>query len=347
MEYCAVGGFFSELPLISIVVPVYNVEKYLIRCLSSLVNQTYTNLEILLVDDGSSDSSGAICDKYADKYSRVKVFHIKNSGVSNARNFALDNMHGEYVTFVDSDDWLDVDWVEQAFNKVKEANVLLYIGGLVRTYPDLSEKINHKYMTCSLFTPIECLKEMYTKSISETAFTWEICGKLYHRDLWKNVRFEPGISMGEDALAFWHILKLVDKVLFVPVYNYHYFYREDSAVNSLKPKHIYDAFFVNKVICQESAYIMDNEVKGALKARFLNYRVKFLLFLSYCKYYEYDLSIEKYFLYKNIFQHFWCAVKLKGVKGGLAVLLVSLPSFVLKPLSRKIAAKKGMKVNED
>ena len=128
MEHCVVSGYLSDLPMISVIVPAYNIEQYLPRCLDSLVNQTYKNLEILLVDDGSVDLSGIICNKYAADDSRIRVFHIKNGGVSNARNFALDNMHGEYVTFVDSDDWLDVDWVEQAFYKVKDANVLLIEG---------------------------------------------------------------------------------------------------------------------------------------------------------------------------------------------------------------------------
>ena len=97
MKKCAAA------PLVSVIVPVYNVEKYLPRCLDSLVNQTYENLEILLVDDGSADSSGEICDAYAAKDNRIRVFHIPNGGVSNARNLALDNMAGEYVTFLDSD----------------------------------------------------------------------------------------------------------------------------------------------------------------------------------------------------------------------------------------------------
>lgn len=177
--------------LVSVIVPVYNVEKYLPRCLDSLVNQTYENLEILLVDDG-----------YAAKDNRIRVFHIPNGGVSNARNLALDNMAGEYVTFVDSDDWLEVDWVESAFYELKKANVLLYIGGYVKNYPDSSEKVIHKYMPHSVLTRIECMKEMYMKPPAETAFLWEVWGKLFHAKLWKPVRFAPGISMQEDGLAF-------------------------------------------------------------------------------------------------------------------------------------------------
>ena len=94
-------------PKISVIVPVYNTEKYLDRCIQSILAQTYTDFELLLVDDGSTDSSGAICDKYAEQDSRVRVFHKENGGVSSARNQGLDNAKGEWITFVDSDDWVD------------------------------------------------------------------------------------------------------------------------------------------------------------------------------------------------------------------------------------------------
>lgn len=346
MEHCVVSGYLSDLPMISIIVPAYNIEQYLPRCLDSLVNQTYKNLEILLVDDGSVDLSGIICNKYAADDSRIRVFHIKNGGVSNARNFALDNMHGEYVTFVDGDDWLDLDWVEKAFIELKNSDVLVYIGGHVKNYPDSSEKVTHKYMPRSILMRDECLKEMYMKPVSENAFIWEVWGKLFHSSLWENVRFNTNISMGEDALAFWNILKLVDKVLFVPSYNYHYFYRETSAVNKLKCKYVFDIFSVNKIIWQDSRHIMDCELIYALKSRFFCSRVRCLLNLTCFECYEDELSVEKKFFYKDICQHFGCITKLHGIRGILKVLLASLPTCFLRPLSRIIAKKNGIDIDE-
>lgn len=93
-------------PLVTIIVPVYNTQEYLTRCLDSIVNQSYRHFELLLIDDGSRDDSGRICDDYAAKDSRIKVFHLENGGVSNARNFALDHASGEYIQFLDSDDWI-------------------------------------------------------------------------------------------------------------------------------------------------------------------------------------------------------------------------------------------------
>ena len=341
MKKCAAA------PLVSVIVPVYNVEKYLPRCLDSLVNQTYENLEILLVDDGSADSSGEICDAYAAKDNRIRVFHIPNGGVSNARNLALDNMAGEYVTFVDSDDWLEVDWVESAFCELKKANVLLYIGGYVKNYPDSSEKVIHKYMPHSVLTRIECMKEMYMKPPAETAFLWEVCGKLFHAKLWKPVRFAPGISMQEDGLAFWHILQRVNKVLYVPAYNYHYFSRENSAVNTLKARYILDSFVVDKRIWQESDGIMDGELRDALKMRCFNSRVHCLLMLSGCQCYEDKIGLEKELFYRNIFSHFLYAVQAQGLKGILKVLLAGMPSFVLKALSKSLAKTKGLAIESD
>ena len=93
--------------LLSIIVPVYNVEMYLKRCVDSILKQDYDNMEIILVDDGSTDSSGVICDQYASNYKNVKVIHKKNGGLSDARNFGLDNCRGQYISFIDSDDWIE------------------------------------------------------------------------------------------------------------------------------------------------------------------------------------------------------------------------------------------------
>src|SRR5699024_6485655 len=107
-------------PLISVIVPCYNVEEYLPKCVESILNQTYRNLEIFLVNDGSLDRSGEICDEYVVKDTRIKVIHKENGGLSDARNVALDIMTGEYVTFVDSDDYVAEDYVEYLYKLIEE-----------------------------------------------------------------------------------------------------------------------------------------------------------------------------------------------------------------------------------
>ena len=101
----------SQTPIISVIVPVYNVEQYLPRCIDSILAQTFTDFELLLIDDGSKDKSGAICDAYARKDPRIRVFHKPNGGVSSARNMGLDNAKGEWIAFVDSDDWVNEDFL--------------------------------------------------------------------------------------------------------------------------------------------------------------------------------------------------------------------------------------------
>ena len=112
-------------PLISVIIPVYKVERYLDKCVNSVLSQTYTNLEIFLVDDGSPDNSGMMCDKYARDDSRVKVIHKKNGGLSDARNAAIDVATGDWLTFIDSDDYVAPDYVDTLYTLVSEKNCML------------------------------------------------------------------------------------------------------------------------------------------------------------------------------------------------------------------------------
>lgn len=164
MKNCVVA------PLVSVIVPVYNVEKYLPRCLDSLVNQTYENLEILLVDDGSADSSGEICDAYAAKDNRIRVFHIPNGGVSNARNLALDNMAGEYVTFVDSDDWLNDEWVKIAIDDMCAKEADLFISNIVR----VSDCSREQWLSWETFDDCITNIDFLTRSFKNNFACWAI-----------------------------------------------------------------------------------------------------------------------------------------------------------------------------
>ena len=118
---------FEMDKLISIIVPVYNVEKYVAECIESIIKQTYQNLEILLIDDGSTDNSGKICDKYAEKDKRIKIIHKENGGVSSARNLGLDLAQGEYIAFIDSDDFVSNKYIESLYSAIehKDAEIVL------------------------------------------------------------------------------------------------------------------------------------------------------------------------------------------------------------------------------
>lgn len=115
-----------QTPKISVIIPVYNVESYLSKCIDSILCQTYTDFELLLVDDGSSDASGKICDMYKENDNRIRVFHKKNEGVSKARNLALNNALGEFVIFVDSDDWIEPNTFELVLNQLENFDILFF-----------------------------------------------------------------------------------------------------------------------------------------------------------------------------------------------------------------------------
>jgi glycosyltransferase EpsJ len=151
--------------LISVIIPVYNVEKYIDRCIISIINQTYKNLEIILVDDGSRDNSGKICDEYEKKDSRIKVIHKDNAGAGMARNTGIENMSGQYFAFIDSDDYVDCDYIEKMFDAIKEYNVDACISAYSKVYSDRVETYENKMGT--LVFKNEDVKKMSSKMLGK------------------------------------------------------------------------------------------------------------------------------------------------------------------------------------
>ena len=186
----------KKKPIISVIIPVYNTEKYLHRCIDSVLAQTYKDFELLLIDDGSKDSSGTICDEYAAQDARVRVFHKENGGVSSARNVGLNHAQGEWVTFVDSD-----DYIEENFLKSFEGNLDadLVVGRMIkkRSQGNLLSNIPSGYHHPS--------KIVLEGNLTQLAFQspW---GKLFRGSLIKNLRFDEGMIIGEDH---YFILKYV------------------------------------------------------------------------------------------------------------------------------------------
>ncbi|MGN1300444.1 MAG: glycosyltransferase family 2 protein [Clostridia bacterium] len=181
--------------LISVIIPVYKVEKYLEQCISSVIRQTYRNLEIILVDDGSPDNCPKICDEYAKKDNRIRVIHKKNGGVSSARNIGIDKAKGKWIAFIDSDDWVEENYIERLHVCAVKENADIALCGYNRIIFNKIEKINssgkinrysgNQYLTNSL-NP-------------QTGFG--LCHmKLINRKIIKNIRFDESLEVGEDAL---------------------------------------------------------------------------------------------------------------------------------------------------
>ena len=210
--------------LISVIVPVYNAEKYLRACLDSIVNQTYKNIEIILVDDGSTDGSGAICNEYADKDVRIKVYHIPNGGVSNARNLGIDNANGEYISFVDSDDEVSREYVEKLYCAIEYKEQDLVIGNFCDVYE------NRKIIQHENLSTIGNLQDDYANIRILLQGPW---GKLYRSEILKKykIRFRVDISLAEDQIFNYDFLKKVSTYTLIQETIYYYYHRENESLS--------------------------------------------------------------------------------------------------------------------
>ena len=206
--------------MISIIIPVYNAEKYIEKCVDSLVNQTYKNLEIILVNDGSTDNSGSLCDSFAAKDDRIKVIHKQNGGVSSARNAGLDAAEGIYAAFVDSDDNLEITAYEKSVSEMQQHNLDLLIFGYETVFPDHSIK---KYMDCTMFTRYE-YKENIAKYITSGVGFASTCHKVYRTEIINmfRIRFDETIKINEDGIFNCQYFTHSHYIKCIPDIFYHY-----------------------------------------------------------------------------------------------------------------------------
>ena len=217
--------------LISIIVPVFQVEKYIKRCLDSILSQTYHNFELILVDDGSTDKSGAICDDYQQIDNRIRVFHTKNQGVSKARKYGVQMSKGDYIIFVDSDDYIPQNSIAELFKYRNNYNLDIVIGGF-----NICDDNHHKY------SPIKTEiinQQEYTKRLLQHNSNPGPCGKLYKKRLISDESFFD-IVKGEDYLMNLEISLKVKHVGYIntPVYNY--YQRNNSVIHLHKTNLAYE-----------------------------------------------------------------------------------------------------------
>lgn len=218
-------------PQVSIIIPVYNVESYLRQCLDSVISQTFTNWECILIDDGSNDNSGKICDEYANNDSRFRVFHKTNGGVSTARNFGIDKATSEWITFIDSDDWIEKDYISIMFNDNQNSDLSM------QGYKIVSHRGNeviHKFEN-SLYTSdiLSVFCESEYKNIINSPVS-----KLFKTNIIRkyNIKFDKSISYGEDHIFVLEYLKHVNVVYISNAFEYNY-YQDDSVSLTRKPIH--------------------------------------------------------------------------------------------------------------
>lgn len=218
----------KEKPLISIIVPVYNVKNYLVDCVNSIVNQTYKKTEIILVDDGSTDKSGKICDYLAEKDNRIKVIHKKNGGLSSARNAGMMIAKGKYIGFVDSDDKISKDMYEILLNNMLKTGSKISICGRYYVYPDGTKKIRYKEK--SNVTQMNA-KEAIIRMNSFSSFDMAAWDKLYDKKIFNKIYFPEG-KLSEDFFIMYKLFIKAKKICYTPQPLYYYFQREGSISHS-------------------------------------------------------------------------------------------------------------------
>lgn len=246
--------------LISVIIPVYNVEQYLVRCLDSVINQTYKKLEIILIDDGSIDKSSLICDSYAKKDERIVVIHKENGGLSDARNRGMDVAKGSYIAFIDSDDFVSPDYIEYLYNILKNNNADVSCCDFqcfVKDVESSTRKIDLK-----TYSGIEAIEQLcYQKTINTSAW-----GKLYKTELFNSVRFPKG-RLYEDLGTTYKVFYKSNKIINSSDKKYYYFLRGDSIMRSSFSLKNFDRILLSNELLN---FINENapSIKNAAISRF-------------------------------------------------------------------------------
>lgn len=212
---------------VSIIIPVYNVEKYLVQSLDSILNQTYKALEIILIDDGSTDASGEICESYAKCDSRIKLIHQENAGAANAKNAGLDQMTGDYAAFMDSDDYAEPDWIEIMVKALESAQAEVVECTFFREYPDHTEEGNPEGFGPASFTGFEYMSQ-YLDKWTNSLF-WN---KLFTAEITSKVRFRKERRCIDDEFFTYKIVGAARRITRIPNALYHYRQRRSGAVYS-------------------------------------------------------------------------------------------------------------------
>ena len=269
------------MPKVSIIVPVYNTEKYLRTCLDSIMAQTFTDFEAILVDDGSTDSSGRICDEYATKDSRFVVVHKQNGGVSSARNIGIEKAKGRWVTFVDCDDWLDSHFLESFVVYDDDNKNRLIIGGCTR-FGDYGGVLGPKNTeTIEIKNKLSCLWNDLNGFVY-----WYPWGKMFNREtiIENGIRFDKSMFYSEDFIFILEYLNVISSFQTITKYEYHYLQTRNK---SDKFKMSFEQFISHLNIIEKSINQIEkkcnykfNIVRNNVRLRLFNNFISYLFLIS-------------------------------------------------------------------
>lgn len=310
---------YVQNELVSIIVPVYNVAEYVEVCIKSLVSQTYENIEIFLVDDGSTDASGEICKEWAARDSRIVYIQKANGGAASARNAALERCRGIYITFVDSDDYIDDNYIEVLYAAIVENGADISICGW-KNETGIAPAKADTVKGNNFYSKTEAMNKLLYQEEFDTAM-W---AKLYKAQLFKKIRFPEG-NIYEDIAIIYKVFDLVEKVSYVDYKGYHYLLRESGTTLkkfSLKKMDLID------VVEEMEEYILERcpEVQRAMRSKFV--RANFHIYLQIPR--EKEFASERERIEKNINKYRKSVLADKRTRRGTkAALLLSGISYSL------------------
>ena len=226
--------------MISVIIPVFNVETYVKECIESVIQQTYVDLEVIIIDDGSTDNSGKICDQYAEFDRRIKVIHQKNQGLSAARNQGLDIAKGDYIVFVDSDDYIEKDMIERLYKALVVNNADLVICNIKKFYGE-TQVLNEikSPLKDEIVLPYEAIEKLFQSESWYYVVSWN---KIYSKELWNQIRFPIGY-IHEDEAVIHRIFKRCTKIVILEDQLYYYRQHDNSIMhrNTMQKTDIYYA----------------------------------------------------------------------------------------------------------
>ncbi len=268
---------------LTVTMPVYNVEKYLSRGIESVLKQTYRDFELIIVDDGSTDCSGEICDYYASIDNRIKVIHQKNKGLVAAREVALEVANGLYIGFVDPDDWVEEEFFERVIEAMERTNASIGVGGYVLEYENGICKKRFKNNEELILSRDEGLENLFSFEL----FQWELWDKIYKRDVIKNIMIDREITCGEDLLRVYAAFCRSDKICVVPIYGYHYMQRNDSMTGRKKRKFKNTVFYAMTTI--EDEVKQENNI---IRKEYIIRRNRFLIIDMVANFYQGEMNLN-------------------------------------------------------
>lgn len=233
--------------LVSIIIPAYNCEKYISKCINSVVNQTYKNIEIIIIDDGSKDNTLEICNDFAEKNKKIRVFSKENEGVSSARNLGLNEAKGEYINFIDSDDYVEVNYIEKLVENLLNTNSDISVCGFVDE--NLEGNPLHYSENKSNFS-------YYIKDFKEDYFIPYVCWQMLFKKelLYKNdkkILFNKKIHLKEDLSFIYQLVSNSEKISIIPDVLYHSVNREDSLSNKVLTVEEFDKYYTSLIAYEE------------------------------------------------------------------------------------------------